>query len=545
MRTLDKIGRAMSSRGIVLLGLGALTGVFAGLVVTIYNIAAKHGEHFAKNIYGMIRENPAWIPLLFVALVAAAFLVAVVIKIVPMVKGSGIPQTEGATRGIMRFNWWRVLVAMSAASLFSILMGLSAGSEGPSLQLGGACGNGVGTVLRRKDWDKRYQITGGASAGLAVAFNAPLTGLLFALEEAHKRFTPEIFISAFSSVAAAVLTRNLLMNAIPGCSVGSTFGAFSFPAQLTAATFGIVVLTSIVAGLAGVGFYELCLLMRRVFGKLKFWNGMGKMMIPFVLAGCFGLLTVNVMGGGHALVESLGTHGGAQEMSIESIFGSPIMVTILVVIVLKVIVTVVNMGAGVPCGIFIPMLSIGACIGALVARVCGAAGAESDLIVMIGMAAFFTAVVKAPLTSIVMVIELTWNFTALLPVIIGVAIGYLANMIFRKQSLYEELLDLMVDEQGLNEGVKRETLKVMVKDGCEAAGRVVRDLLWPIGTVVVSIIRNGERIVPDSETKMFVGDELVLVGSTRDRAELERLIYELTGEPDPVSTETAGAEASQ
>ncbi|MDE5897185.1 MAG: chloride channel protein, partial [Clostridia bacterium] len=204
-----RIGSKAGS-GAQIVVVGGLTGLFAGIVVTLYNLLASMTEEFASGYYGFFRDNPAFIPLLFLALALGSVVIGGTLKFLPMIRGSGIPQTEGATRGLIHYKWWQVLPAMFAASLFTIFMGLSAGSEGPSLTVGGACGYGVSDLLKRNAMVRRYQITGGACAGLAVAFNAPLTGMAFAFEEAHKRFTPEVFICAFSSVIVAVLTRNLL-----------------------------------------------------------------------------------------------------------------------------------------------------------------------------------------------------------------------------------------------------------------------------------------------------------------------------------------------
>lgn len=97
---------------------------------------------------------------------------------------------------------------------------------------------------------------------------------------------------------------------------------------------------------------------------------------------------------------------------------------------MRIIATAFNLGAGVPCGIFIPMLAIGACIGALVSKLSimwGMAPEYADCIVMICMATFFTTIVKAPLTAIIMVMELTWQFTLLIPVVLGVSFCYMVN----------------------------------------------------------------------------------------------------------------------
>lgn len=523
--------------GAQIVSVGALTGLFAGLVVTLYNVLASMAEEFSRGYYDFFREHPAFIPLLFAALFVGAIVIGGVLKFIPMIRGSGIPQTEGATRGLIRFKWYQVLTGMFACSLFTIFMGMSAGSEGPSIQIGGACGYGMSNMLRRGDLVRRYQITGGACAGLAVAFNAPLTGMAFAFEEAHKRFTPEVFVCSFSSVIVAIITRNLLRPAM-GLATGSTFTTYAFTSP-DMFSYLYVILAAFICALAGVGFYFLVFRAKKLFSKITFWKGTGKMLIPFMLAGAFGLITVNVMGGGHEFIESLGSlsHG------VESVFSSPLWATLLIVIVLKFIVSIANMGAGVPCGVFIPMLAIGAGMGALLSLMCiqmGMDPAYSDALIMICMATFFTTVVKAPITGIVMVVELTWSFTFLLPVVIGAAIGYLVGDIFRTEPIYDKLLDGILEEQRRGEKRVSLTATLRVKAGAPADGRSVRNILWPSDILVTTLERGSLTIVPDGETVLKEGDIIFVKGETANSEEylknLESTVGELV-ESDTVQSE--------
>ncbi len=304
-KKLKKVSGKVYHYGFQLVAVGMLTGLFAGLVVTLYNALTKNAEAFSRGVYAYIRENPAFVPLLFVALFLGAIIVGGVVKFIPMIRGSGIPQTEGATRGQIHFTWYKVLTGMFAASLFTVFMGLSAGSEGPSIMIGGASGYGTSDMLKRNETIRRYQVTGGACTGLAVAFNAPLTGMAFAFEEAHKRFTPEVFVCSFSSVVVGVLTRNLL-GPLVGLSTGSTLSTYVCPDSVNLLSYLYILLGAVVCGLAGVGFYFLVFKAKKLFSKVTFWKGIGKMTIPFVLGGAFGLITVYAMGGGHELLEHLG-----------------------------------------------------------------------------------------------------------------------------------------------------------------------------------------------------------------------------------------------
>ena len=510
---------------------GALTGTFAGVVVTLYTVLAAMAEEFSRGYYAFFRTHPAFIPLLFLALFLGAVVIGGTLRAIPIIRGSGIPQTEGALRGLMRFKWYRALTGMFAASLFTIFMGLSAGSEGPSLMIGGACGYGTSDLLRRNALIRRYQITGGACAGLAVAFNAPLTGMVFAFEEGQKRFTPEVFICAFSSVVFAVLVRGLLRAAM-GLETGAYLTTFSFAAaDMTQPLFYLyVLLGSVLCALAGVGFYFLVFAAKKLFAQLTFWKGMGKMVVPFLLAGAAGLLTAYLMGGGHEFISALGS-GSA---GIERIFSSPVWATVLIVVIGKLIVTVVNMGAGVPCGAFIPMLAIGAGLGALMSCLCGAMGmdaAYADALIVICMAAFFTAVVRAPITGAVITLELTWNFAFLLPALIGVAVGYLAGEIFRTKPIYDRLLDDMLSESA-EYSAHAFAARFRVKAGSVAAGRAVRDVLLPADSRITRVERGAEHFVPDGNSVLLAGDVLTIEGEERTEGETCEALAETVGEKE-------------
>ncbi len=518
-KAVQKRKGSVCRNAVQLVAVGAVTGMFAGSVVTVYNLFASYGEEISRDLYAYIRQNPVFIPLLFVVLTLGAFFLGTAVRLVPMIRGSGIPQTEGATRGILHFRWYREATAMFAASLLSIFLGLSAGSEGPSLEIGAACGDGVACMFKRNEMVRRYQVTGGACTGLAVAFNAPLTGMAFAFEEAHKRFTPEVFICAFSSVVAGLLAHTALCAAMK-ISPHSAFSTYRF-SELPISEYGYVFLSAAVCGLLGVLFYRVVFLLRKAFSKIRPprpWVGdFLRILFAVLLGGACSLLTVNVMGGGHGLIESLGSSGGAGAAGPESVFGLPLAGTLAVVAALKFLITGVNMGAGLPCGAFIPMLAIGACIGALLNLAWIALGmdaAHADLMVMICMAAFFTTIVKAPITGVVMVCELTWSFAPLLPVVLGVSVGYFIGDVSRTESIYEKLLDLFETENGIRARARRELFVIPVQNGCIADGRAVRDVLWPSGAVVTEIARGEEKILPEGDTVIEGGDALTLVCKT-------------------------------
>ncbi len=516
----QKKPRTSFYRNIVqLILVGSVTGIFAGVITTAFTILAEKGEEFSHGAYAFIRENPVWIPLWLCVLLMGAFLIGVCVQISKIIGGCGIPQSEGATRGRIRFKWYRDMTANFAACLVSIFMGLSIGAEGPSAFIGACSGDGVATTLRRNEMIKRYQITGGACTGLAVASNAPLTGIIFAFEEAHKRFTPEVFICSFSSVVFGMLARFCIYTLF-GLEIQNAFRSYVF-FELPLSAYGFVVGAGVVCGLLGVLFHKCSFLLRGVFQKIKAkkgkYNHFIRITIAVIIGGGVSLLMPGVMGGGHSFIERLGTLGGTQAVGVERVFGLPLTWILIIVLVLRFCITSVNVASGIPCGIFIPIIAMGACIGGGLNQLWMALGMHAqyaDLMVMICIASLFTAIVRAPLTAIVMICEFTGSFAPLLPAVIGVAIGYILGEIFRTDGIYEELLEVHEKESGFHEQAVREVYTIVVAKGAIAEKRAVRDVLWPSGARVTEIHRGEEVILPDGETLLLAGDTLVIVCRT-------------------------------
>ena len=498
---------------------GSVTGVFAGAITTVFTILAEMGEELSHGLYAFIRNNPAWIPLWVFALLAGAFIIGVLAQISRLIRGCGIPHAEGASRGILRFKWFRDGTANFAACLLTIFMGLPIGAEGPSAFIGACVGDGVAMTLKRNEMIKRYQITGGACTGLAVASNAPLTGIIFAFEEAHKRFTPEVFICSFSSVVFGMLARFGIYSLL-GLEIRNSFSSYVFH-ELSWKTYAFVVVAALVCALLGVLFHKCSFKLRGLFKKIRLkkqkYAHFLQIGIAVVLGGVVCMLAPSVMGGGHSFIESLGTFGGTQEAGVASTFGLSITWTLVIALVLRFIITSVNVASGIPCGIFIPIIAMGACVGGGLNQLWVRLGMNPqycDLMVMICIAALFTSIVRAPLTAIVMICEFTGSFAPLLPAIIGVAIGYVVGEIFRTDGIYEELLEAYEEESGIHERAVREVYTIVVAKGALAERREVRDVLWPAGARVTEIHRGEEVILPDGETVLHAGDTLTIVCRT-------------------------------
>lgn len=528
-RTFSRALKAFRYYGLNVVMLSVITGIFAGVIVTFYTISTGYGEEYSVDLYRLLLEYPAFIPLLFVGLAAGAIAVGTLVKFVPMIRGSGIPQAEGACRGKVIFRWYVTLCSMFAASLACVFMGLAAGSEGPSVEIGCCVGEGTGRVLRRSYMIRRLQVAGGASAGFAVAFNAPVTGMIFAMEEAFKSFSPQVFISAAVSVITALGVRNGIRYSL-GLKVGYAFEGFSF-GETDIAGYGYIALASIIVALCAVAFYYLVFAAKKLFKKVTFLHGTGKYLIPFLLSGAFGLITVYAMGGGHAFIVTLGSDGGGTDGL--SVWGAGLLVSLIVIVALRFVSMVLYMSCGVPCGVFVPMLAVGAGLGAILSVLFVQAGMSpdvSDYLIIVCMSVFFTTFVRAPVTGIALVFELTGQFTNLLPALLGAVIASLIAEVCRLEPGYERLLNQFVRDEGFNTKNKKITATVKIMAGSLADGGKINRMIWPSNGLVISVTdTDGSQVVPGGNTILRAGQTIVFECETSDREEVMISLGEIAG----------------
>ena len=214
-----------------------------------------------------------------------------------------------------------------------------------------------------------------------------------------------------------------------------------------------------------------------------------------------------------------------------SVFGAPFWVSLLLILALRFIATAGNTASDLPCCCSVPIMAMGAVIGRILSLLFVRMGMQEtlvDALMVVAMVTFFTTVVHAPMTGIIMTVELTWNFTFLLPAVLSVAMGYVVGGIFHTEPLYERLLDEMLEERkGRTEEI---TVRLRVR---EAAGKEIRNILWPFSALVTKIEREGAEVVPHGGTVLEEGDRITVVGRPEDAREYLSTLAALVGEREP------------
>ena len=187
---------------------GILCGILTGALIFVFKWCATKIVELSEHIYEIASTKPLYIAIAFLCLALCGLVMYFLHKYIPECKGGGIPRSEGVLRGVLSFRWLKTLLGTFFGSMLSFLCGLPLGSEGPAVLMGTSVGK-MCISKKQSTWG-RYVMTGGAGAGFAVATGAPLSGILFALEEIHKRFTPMLVLTVSASVISATYINNIL-----------------------------------------------------------------------------------------------------------------------------------------------------------------------------------------------------------------------------------------------------------------------------------------------------------------------------------------------
>ncbi len=405
-----------------------LIGLAAGFVISAFRLLLEHGEVIRVHIYTLLKSLPwYWTALWALALAVLGLLLGLSIKYFPMIKGSGIPQIEGTLNGKMTLNWAPELPLKFITGVLGLGAGLSLGREGPSIQIAVYTGMAVLTLFKRHYKERRFLMTAAAGAGLSAAFNAPLAGVIFVLEELHAGFAP-LFI-------ACAMAASMTANAVTGMFFGvKPIFDFQEITPLPLEHIPWIVLLGVICGILGDIFKRGLYLSQDFFQKCHIPIIL-RPVLPLLVSIPLGFFLFDVTGGGHNLIESIG-HANR-----------PI-VELSILLIVNLIFTVFCYGSGTSGGIFFPLLTCGALAGGIFSellRMGGFITPSQNLHYMIfGMAGFFAAIVKAPVTGAVLIFEMSGNFNYLGNLVLLSLSAFVTTEIMASRPVYEVLLERML-----------------------------------------------------------------------------------------------------
>jgi chloride channel protein, CIC family len=467
----------------------ALVGLGAGLIAALFRVTLAGGDDLRNALIAWSHQSPflGWVFPVAFSLVGAIGSVALVRRFAPEAAGSGIPFLKGVLHRLRTLSWRRLLPVKFLAGVLSIGGGLALGREGPTVQMGGSIGDAVADWLKSAPEERRTLIAAGAGAGLAAAFNAPLAGVIFVLEEIRRDFHPIVFGAAFLAAAIADIVVGLLSGTFPVFSIPS----YPSPPILSLPFFAVL---GILAGVLGVLYNKSLLYAIGLFARADRRWKFASAALAGAAVGLVGWFSPILIGGGHSLAELL-------------LAGNVALALIPLYFLTRYVLSISSYATGAAGGIFAPLLGLGALIGLGVGEVAHqlipAAVPQPAVFAVVGMAAYFTAIVRAPLTGIVLIVEMTGNYEQMLPLLVTCFCAYAVAEVLKDIPIYEALLERDLSRAG-DEVLLREPIVIdfEVQRGAPFAGQAVRALGLPTGCVLVRAVESGREFVPTAFTRL-------------------------------------------
>ena len=453
---------------------GLLVGIIAAFVVVLYRFALSYAEDFSFFIYSFIKDKKYLIPIWFIILILLAFFIGKLIDKEPYISGSGIPQVKGVMGGYIKNRPLSIIINKFIGGTLCIVSGLSLGREGPSVQLGSSVGDIVSKKFKSTRLERRLLISSGATAGLAAAFNAPLSGVLFSLEEIYKYFSPLVLISTITAAVVADFISKQFFGLNPVFN-------FSTSQAIPLNNYWILLILGICLG---------------IFGAFYNW------------------ITLKT-----------------EELSLTTTLS-----LLLLMLVAKFLFSIISFGSGAPGGIFFPLLIIGGTFGAVFGYIAinylGISPALFNNFIIISMAGYFTAIVRAPITGIILITEMTGSFTHLLSLSVVSIISYIVADLLKSTPIYDSLLKRLLLKNNINEYHSKSTKKIIITNvvhfGSKIEKTYLNNLKLPENTLIVSIKRDEVSIVPKGNTLIKAGDTILTMTDLKNEWKVRELMDSLT-----------------
>ncbi|MGG4607815.1 H(+)/Cl(-) exchange transporter ClcA [Providencia sp. Me31A] len=420
--------------------LAALIGAAVGLVGSLFELGTTWVSNYrVQSVNEWV--TPKWliiIVMFFVSAILAMMGYYLVRRFSPESGGSGIPEIEGALQDLRPVRWWRVIPVKFIGGLGTLGSGMVLGREGPTVQLGANLSQMFYDLFRLKDNESRHTLlASGAAAGLSTAFNAPLAGILFIIEEMRPQFKYSLI--SIKAVFIGVVTATIVYRLINGESAILNIGQFS---SAPINTLWLYLILGMLFGVIGICFNRFLLYLQSLF--LAFYqNKISRFVLMGGLiggsCGAIGVYLPEIVGGGYSVIHQM----VAGQFTITFLF---------IFFALRFLTSTISFSSGAPGGIFSPLLALGTLFGG----VFGYAALELfpnyqievGTFAIAGMGALFAATVRAPLTGIILVLEMTSNYQLILPMIITCIGATMMAQFLGGKPLYSVLLERTLARSG-------------------------------------------------------------------------------------------------
>lgn len=426
--------------------MAAVVGTLAGLI----GVAFEKSVNWVQNlrIGALVEMADHWFLVWPLAFILSALLAMVgyflVRRFAPEAGGSGIPEIEGALEELRPVRWWRVLPVKFIGGMGTLGAGMVLGREGPMVQLGGNLGRMVVDVFRMRSPEARHTLLAtGAAAGLSAAFNAPLAGILFIIEEMRPQFRYNLI--SIKAVFTGVIMATIVFRIFNGDKAVIEVGKLS---NAPVNTLWLYLILGMIFGCVGPLFNTLVLRTQDMFQRLHGGNIKKWVLIGGLIGGSCGVL---------GLIQPAASGGGFNLIPIAAA-GNFSVGLLLFIFIARVITTLLCFSSGAPGGIFAPMLALGTLLGTAFGMAATplfpAYHLDAGTFAIAGMGALLAASVRAPLTGIVLVLEMTDNYQLILPMIITCLGATLLAQFLGGKPLYSTILQRTLAKQKAEQEAK-------------------------------------------------------------------------------------------
>ncbi|MGL5000173.1 MAG: chloride channel protein [Cetobacterium sp.] len=489
-----------------LYALSILVGIITGIIVSVYRYGLSFAEILRnKYINKELLTNPLKLIFIWLIFITIGLFVDYISKKFPTTGGSGIPQVKALILRKLDYLFWpKELLVKFFGGLLGIGAGLSLGREGPSVQLGSYIGYGITKIFKRDYVDEKYLVTAGSSAGLAGAFGAPLSGVIFSMEELHRFFSSKLIICTFlASICSNFMARRIF-------DMKPSFDLYTkYPTDINPyLQFLIFITFGIILAFFGKLFTVSLTKTQDIFKGIKLPRAFkisSVMTLSFII--CF--VMPDMAGGGHHLVEEM------PHLNQTILF-------LLFLFIVKLLFTTISYATGFQGGIFLPMLVLGAILGKIYALVLiSNFGFGHEIIIhymILGMAGFFVAVVRAPITGVILILEMTGSFDHLLAIATISIVAYYITELLKLEPIYEILYERMPKKEFIDdlenerhEQMEKTIICIPVSADSEFENKLIKEIEWPKNSLVVSIKRAEVEYIPKGNSKILAGDTIVLL----------------------------------
>ncbi len=423
----------LNSRVLRLAMASVLTGILVGVVGGAFRYLLMTGDKLRDMLVVWAHAWPyiGWLAPVVLGLVGAGLARILVVRFAPQAEGSGIQRVEAVFSGEVKPAPDSIVLVKFFGGLLAMGSGLALGREGPTVQMGASLGALVGRSVAGNQEDQKVVDAAGAGAGLAVAFNAPIGGSVFVFEELTSSFTPWLLVATLAAASMAVwLMRLMLGNAL----------VFNVPSVNVTETWRIApsVVLGALLGATGAFFNFATVALLRFADRLTRYSSTQRAMLIGAVVGLIAWFAPALVGGGESITQAI-------------LSDRYLIKGLLTVFLVRLLLSPWSYAARAPGGIFAPLLVLGACSGALFANVLNhfvpALGLSPVGFAVIGMAGLFTASVRAPLTGVVLSVEMTGRGDLTLGLLAASLAAMVVAMLLKSEPIYESLKRRMLAQE--------------------------------------------------------------------------------------------------